>query len=86
MATGITVNVLQYTHFLVPGTTSAGLADVLVGDKVTVTGRRAGSGMVNANLVVIPLELVTGAVGVVGTGSFTSPCGRCGRLPAPRRP
>jgi hypothetical protein len=72
-ATGWTINVSQYTHFLVPGTTSPDLTDVLVGDKVTVTGRRAGAGMVNANLVVIPLELVTGAVGTVGAGSFTVP-------------
>ena len=72
-ATGWTINVSQYTHFLVPGTTSPDLTDVLVGDKVTVTGRRGGAGMVNANLVVIPLELVTGAVGTVGGGSFTVP-------------
>jgi hypothetical protein len=72
-ATGWTINVSQYTHFLVPGTTSPGLTDVLVGDKVTVTGGRAGAGMVNANLVVIPLELVTGTVGTVGGGSFTVP-------------
>jgi hypothetical protein len=72
-ATGWTVNVSQHTRFLVPGTTSPNLSDVVVGDKVTVTGRRAGSGIVNANLVVIPLELVTGAVGTVGTDSFTIP-------------
>ena len=73
-ATGWTINVSsQYTHFIVPGTTSPDLTDVLVGDKVTVTGKRAGAGMVNASLVVIPLELVTGAVGTVGGGSFTVP-------------
>jgi hypothetical protein len=72
-ATGWTINVTQYTHFVAPGTTSAGLTDVLVGDKVTVTGSRAGAGMVNANLVVVPLELVTGAVGTVGDNSFTIP-------------
>ena len=72
-ATGWTILVSQYTHFLAPGTTSPDLTDVLVGDKVTVTGRRGGPGMVNANLVVIPLELVTGAVGTVGGGSFTVP-------------
>ena len=80
-ATGWTINVSQYTHFLAPGTTSPNLTDVLVGDKVTVTGRRAGAGMVNANLVVIPLELVTGAVGTVGGGSFTVPI-----RPVPIRP
>jgi hypothetical protein len=72
-ATGWTIDVSQYTHFVAPGTTSPDLTDVLVGDKVTVTGRRAGPGMVNANLVVIPLELVTGAVGTVGGDSFTIP-------------
>ena len=70
---GWTIDVSQYTRFLAPGMKSPGLSDVLVGDKVTVTGRRAGSGMVNANLVVIPLELVTGAVGTVGGNSFTIP-------------
>ncbi|HUC14522.1 MAG TPA: hypothetical protein VMS00_08730 [Acidimicrobiales bacterium] len=71
--TGLTINVSQYTRFVTPGMTSHDLSDVLVGDKVTVTGRRAGSGMVNASLVVIPLELVTGAVGTVGGASFTIP-------------
>jgi hypothetical protein len=71
--TGLTVDVSQQTRFLVQGTTSPNLSDVMLGDKVTITGRRAGSGIVNANLVVIPLELVTGAVGTVGTDSFTIP-------------
>ncbi len=72
-ATGWTINVSQDTHFVAPGTTSPNLTDVLVGDKVTVTGRRAGPGDVNASLVLIPLELVTGAVGTVGGDSFTIP-------------
>jgi hypothetical protein len=71
--TGLTVNVSQHTRFLAPGTTSPNISDVFVGDKVTVTGRRAGAGTVNASLVVIPPELVTGAVGTVGTDSFTIP-------------
>jgi hypothetical protein len=72
-ATGWTVDVSQYTHFLVPGTTSPNLSDVVTGDKVTVTGRRGGAGIVNANLVVVPLELATGAVGTVGNNYFTIP-------------
>jgi hypothetical protein len=72
-STGLTVNVSQYTHFLVPGTKSANLSDVLVGDKVTVTGRRGGPGIVTASLVVVPLELATGAVGTVGSDYFTIP-------------
>jgi hypothetical protein len=72
-STGWTVNVSQYTHFLVPGTTSPNLSDVVVGDKVTVTGRRGDAGVVNATLVVIPLELATGAVGTVGGDYFTIP-------------
>ncbi len=71
--TGLTVDVSQHTRFLVPGTPSPSISDVVVGDKVTVTGRRAGPGTVNASFVVVPLELVTGAVGTVGTDSFTIP-------------
>jgi hypothetical protein len=71
--TALTVNVSQHTRFLVPGTTSPSFSDVVVGDKVTVTGRRGGAGTVNASLVVVPLELVTGVVGTVGTDSFTIP-------------
>jgi len=73
IATGLTINVSQYTRFLAPGMTSHGLSDIVVGDKVTVEGRRAGPGIVNANLVVIPLELATGAVGTVGGDYFTIP-------------
>jgi hypothetical protein len=72
-STGWTVDVSQQTHFLVPGTTSPNLSDVVAGDKVTVTGRRGGAGIVNASLVVVPLELATGAVGTVGSDYFTIP-------------
>jgi uncharacterized membrane protein YgcG len=72
-AIALTIHVSQYTHFLAPGTTSPNLSDVVVGDKVTVSGRRAGPGVVNANLVLIPLELATGAVGTVGGDYFTIP-------------
>jgi hypothetical protein len=72
-ATGVTINVSQYTRFLVPGTTSPSLSDVVTGDKVTVSGRRAGPRTVNATFVLVPLEIATGAVGTVGGDYFTIP-------------
>lgn len=71
-ATDLTINVLTSTKFVAPGMTPpAGLSDVVVGDSVDVTGRRAGPGIVNADRVVIPPKVVIGTVGTVGTTDFT---------------
>ena len=70
-ATTDTVNVSSTTTYREPGVKPAKAADVLVGDKVRVTGVLASPGTIDATSVFIYQAKVIGTVATISTNSFT---------------
>jgi hypothetical protein len=70
--TPVTVYVLANTRFREPGESVPGLGNILVGDQVTVRGMHAGTDMIEALSVELPLVLQTGTV-LTNTATTVSP-------------
>lgn len=65
-----TVDVSSTTKYSEPGVKGASIADILVGDKVRVTGESPTPGTVDASKVFVYMAKTVGKVTSVGTGSF----------------
>ena len=75
-ATTETVNVSSATTYHEPGVKGAGLADIVVGDKVRVTGQAAGAATMNAASVSVYMAKAVGKVTSLGSQSFVLRTGR----------
>lgn len=70
-STTVDVTVTGTTVYRVPGQSSPGLSDVLVGDKLEVAGPPQGKGALTALVVVVPLATDAGTVSSPASGGFT---------------
>ena len=67
----LTVDVTSATVYREPTVHRASFANVLPGEKVAVTGAQAGTGTIDATMVMVRLEVRAGRVASLTTGGFT---------------